>query len=458
MKRGHGKDTTAQAKFEYFLKAGKLDLAREEAFKALIEEPDSTVPELLLCEISSREGNWSAVRHHLNNANEKDVSATYALQIGIAFQKLGCIREAETAFLAAIGKGNIPAYEKYFFNRKATDRDRCFVNEMRRLASQPGLDYRSRAALAFGMAKFYNDTEDYENAMKYFHIANWSLADTKGASTSGRGGTSFVDQIMRLRLEVGKGASLPMVSSQSPIPIFVTGMIRSGTTLVEQILSCHPQVIGGGELGFLPQDFKLLNSGDSMNCEQLRGVTHFYLERLRRIGGKAKFVTDKMPGNSQILGLLHAFIPQGKLIYIRRQPVDTCLSVYMTPNAGAPPFAHRPDELVETYKQHIRLMDYWRSTLPKNCIYEVEYESLVFQPEETTRNLLGFCGLEWDERCLHPELRAGFVSTPSAWQVRQPINSHSVGRWLRYRPYLGSFERLLPLSDSAPLFREKKHL
>jgi sulfotransferase family protein len=154
-------------------------------------------------------------------------------------------------------------------------------------------------------------------------------------------------------------------------------------------------------------------------------------------------VVDKLPGNHALLGLIQGALPQARIIHTRRSPIDSCLSAYATNNFTSVEYGHDRANMVFAYRQYQRLSAHWREILPADRYLEVEYESLVFDPESTTRRMVEFCGLEWDDACLRPQDNAHVVFTPSSWQVRQPIYKSSVGRWKRFEPWLGEFKELL---------------
>jgi hypothetical protein len=149
-----------------------------------------------------------------------------------------------------------------------------------------------------------------------------------------------------------------------------------------------------------------------------------------------------MPGNYLHLGMIHLIFPHARFIHCRRNPVDNCLSIYVTPNREAPDFAHNRENIVAAYEQYLRLMGHWRAVLPADRLLDIDYEELVSDPEPVARQMIDFCGLEWDDACLQPEANARVVQTPSQWQVRQPVYKSSVERWRRYEPWIAEFLRL----------------
>jgi len=163
---------------------------------------------------------------------------------------------------------------------------------------------------------------------------------------------------------------------------------------------------------------------------------------LSSVDETAQHVTDKMPHNFVHLGLVHLLFPNVKIIHCRRNPVDTCLSIYTTPFPEPLNFGHDPELIVFFYKEYQRLMEHWRKVLPSDRFMEVDYEDLITDRENTTRKLVQFCGLEWEDSFLHHEKNEGAIRTPSWWQARQPVYSSSMGRWKNYEPWLGEFKKL----------------
>jgi hypothetical protein len=153
--------------------------------------------------------------------------------------------------------------------------------------------------------------------------------------------------------------------------------------------------------------------------------------------------TDKMPFNYLWAGLVHLLFPNAVFVHCRRNPVDTCLSIYMTEFAAVPAFSNSFEDLVIYHRHFSRLMDHWRAVIPTDRYIEIDYEDVARDPEKTARSLLAFCGLDWDPACLHPERNRQKIATASHWQARQPIYRSSLERWRHYEPWLGELRSLL---------------
>jgi tetratricopeptide (TPR) repeat protein len=240
--------------------------------------------------------------------------------------------------------------------------------------------------------------------------------------------------------------------------VFIVGMPRSGTTLVEQIIDSHPKAHGGGELAAIGALAAQLDAGGvpplvvdpgSVDAEALARLARGYLEPLRRLGPDAEIITDKMPLNGLHLGLIWRMLPEARVIVCRRDPVDTCLSCYFHHFAGALPFAYDLAHLGAMHRAHDRLLAHWIAALPLR-IMEVRYEELVADPEPSIHRILEFVGLPFDERCLHFHESGRVALTASNEQVRQPIYRSSVNRSARYRAHLGPLLAALELSDASP--------
>jgi hypothetical protein len=239
------------------------------------------------------------------------------------------------------------------------------------------------------------------------------------------------------------------IGNPSQRPVFIVGMLRSGTTLAEQILASHPGVFGAGELTYFGTKTAAAYASAAaaaaeldFTASQLHRLSAGYLELLKRISGDQERVVNKFPTNFFFLGLIRAVLPGARIIHMQRDPRDTCLSTYFQQFEPANTYANDLEDLAHYYGEYRRLMHHWASTLPKDAMLQVPYERLVEDPEAWSRRMVEFVGLEWNVRCLDFHRTERAVVTASRWQVRQSISKSSVGRWRNYERYLGPLAAL----------------
>ncbi len=266
-------------------------------------------------------------------------------------------------------------------------------------------------------------------------------------------------------------AATGQAGCDSDVPVFILGMPRSGTSLMEQILSAHPDIFGAGELKILPGVLENISVGQNrlrlgdkdpvftyeQNANwQARGQA--YVDRLNKLADKPgyKRIVDKMPGNFNFVGMIHAILPNAKIIHSRRHPVETCLSCYRIHFAEGHQWTYNLRELGRFYKRYWNLMKYWREEFP-GVMYEAVYEDNVADVEGSAKRLIEYLGLEWNDRCLEFYNVDRPVKTASVTQVRKPIYKTSTNRWRKYEKYLGPL--LEELGDIVPQYEaEIAHL
>jgi len=194
-----------------------------------------------------------------------------------------------------------------------------------------------------------------------------------------------------------------------------------------------------------PGDLKIDAGTGAFDADRTHEAVAKYLSVLEKIGPSAARVTDKLPFNFFRLGAIHALMPHARIIHCRRDPVDTCLSIYSNLFKSRVNFAARKDDLVFCYQQYLRIMDHWRKMLPPEIFLEVQYERLIADREAETRRLIAFAGLDWNDSCLRPEENTRAIGTASARQARQPVYATSSQRWQHYEPWIGELRQLLSL-------------
>jgi tetratricopeptide (TPR) repeat protein len=329
--------------------------------------------------------------------------------------------------------------------RKMTVDDTDWLAAAQRVAGGP-LSPRREGNLRYAMGKYFDDVGDYEQAFKNYQRAN-DLPNLHGASRHDRRvETQKFDRIIEFydRPWVSRPRSVPNASER---PVLIVGMPRSGTTLAEQILAAHPAVFGAGELPFwvvAEPNYRLAAEPDD---EKLRGLTEGYLQRLQALAPDAQRVVDKMPDNFKSLGLIHAALPNARIVHMRRNPIDTCLSIYFQDFGAGHTYANALEDLAHYYGDYRRIMEHWRATLPEGTILEVPYERLTQDAEGWSRKMIDFIGLSWDPKCLDFDQVNRKILTFSKWQARQKVHRSSVERWRKYEKFVAP---LLHLAESDP--------
>lgn len=340
------------------------------------------------------------------------------------------------------------AWSALAFLRKMTTDDLPWAEKAQRLLLESGLKPREEMRLCHALGKYCDDTRRYEEAFKHYERAN-KLKRHLAGPFDRDGFRRFVDMII--------SAHAPEImqrqagGSTSRRPLFIVGMPRSGTSLTEQILASHPEVFGAGELRFWAQQaHSHLSTMSSWHRDTplLQDIAAQCEAELQCHSATALRVVDKMPDNFLNLGLIHAVFPQARILHTRRNPVDTCLSIYFQNFASGHAYANDLDDLAFYYREYHRLMAHWHAVLPPEVLLDVPYEALIEDQEGWSRRIIEFIGLEWDERCLDFHETERKVGTASNWQVRQKIYKTSKERWRNYEKFLGPL--LDALGELAP--------
>lgn len=298
----------------------------------------------------------------------------------------------------------------------------------------------ARKLVHFALGKLYDESKAFDQAFAHFRSAN-DLDKSKFDLQ--QNAQMFAD--LRSVFSKTNNAQQLRAKNSSSVPVFIVGMPRSGTSLVEQILASHPDVYGAGELIDLYQVVKSLkiNTGKSpypfcLDCVeqwQIDELAERYLKKLADMSPQSLRVTDKLPHNFVNLGLIDRLFPGARVIHCMRDPIDTCLSIYSLPFNLFHLYKSNLEQLGAYYRQYQELMQYWKEVL-RIPIMEIQYEELVANQEALSRKMIEFCGLEWDEQCLHFYASERKVKTLSYDQVRQPIYKKSMARWKNYESHL----------------------
>jgi tetratricopeptide (TPR) repeat protein len=366
---------------------------------------------------------------------------------GIVLSELGRFEEARLSTLRAIELA--PRRIRSYYNLAEFSKlssDDPHLRAMQELArDMTSLTPDEQVELSFALGKAFGDIGDRERAFRRLQNGNelkrqqTCYDEAACLAAFARTQAAFTPELMHKN----EGAGDP-----SRAPVFILGMPRSGTTLVEQILASHPKVFGAGEI----DDFGKAAVGalkgaqggargypeavSQMSGEQLRTLGAAYVERIGAVAPAAARIVNKTPENFRLVGLIHLALPNARIIHVRRDPVDTCFSCFSKLFVDNMPYAYNLEELGRYYRAYEDLMAHWRAILPPGVMIDVQYEEVVADLEGQTRRILSHCDVEWDARCLDFHRTARSVRTASVAQVRQPIYQSSIGRWRAYESFL----------------------
>ncbi|MBV9549300.1 MAG: sulfotransferase, partial [Alphaproteobacteria bacterium] len=442
-------DADAPAALAHILmEAGRLEEALAAAQKAWAMAPGSDA-RILEARILLLLGKVEEALATLNAARAADPdNAGIYLHLGTALKVAGRFDEARTALGRAIqiNPKDVEAYAALAEITRITATDPLLA-AMDRLAGEwQQKSGKVPAKLHFALGKSLDDAEEFDKAFHHFAAGNAALAKSLPYNEAA---TLAVMERLKALFSAETVARLAETGSQSELPIFIVGLPRSGTTLVEQILSSHPQVAAAGEVRYLPQAAeKALDLSNGMvalnlNAEAAIEIAANYLSRLETKASGRPRVTDKLPANALLAGLIHAALPRARIIHCRRDLMDVGLSCFAAPFGERMPFSRDLGALGRYIRAHEALMEHWRAILPPETFIEVEYEAVVSDLEKQARRLVAACGLDWDERCLAFHQNARPVNTASVAQVRTPLHDRSVGRWRRYEKHLRPLRQAL---------------
>jgi tetratricopeptide (TPR) repeat protein len=359
----------------------------------------------------------------------------------------GEFTEAERIFkqAVAIAPTSPEAWAGIAGLRKMTRDDADWLAEVQRLLER-NLPPRQEIHLRYALGKCFDDLGNFDQAFAHYRRAN-ELTRTHGVAHDRQQIARAVDQAIEF-YDHGWMRRTRRAEDSSTRPVFIVGMPRSGTTLAEQILASHPAVFGAGEVSFWTVASSRFASAEELasaggEALLLERLARDYLQHLDGLSPGSERVVDKLASNFLRLGMIHAALPNARIIHLRRNPIDTCLSIYFQDFQIAHSYACDLEDLAHYYGEYRRLMRHWRSVLPEEVMLDVAYEALTLDPEAWSRTMLDFLGLPWDPACLEPHHAVRTVTTFSKWQARQPINTTSVDRWRNYEKFIGPLRQLM---------------
>jgi tetratricopeptide (TPR) repeat protein len=381
--------------------------------------------------------------------------------LGIALQVLGRLEEARGAFerAVALAPGTADFHLPLAHSRPFTAADPRLAALEELALDLARLREDEQIALHFALGKAYADLNQHQRSFSHLCTGNGlkrrrvSYDETRTLRAFDRIRATFSPALMQAK----SGSGNP-----SQVPIFVVGMPRSGTTLIEQILASHSRVFGAGErkeLSAALPDLKAEHSAAAfpevvleLSGQALHEFGSRYLKRMTALAPTAEHIVDKMPSNFGLLGLIHLALPGARIIHAHRDPIDTCFSCFSILFMGHQPYTYELGELGRYYRTYSRLMEHWRAALPPGLMLEVRYEDVVADLEGQARRILAHCGLPWEDACLAFHQSQRPVHTASSVQVRQPLYASSVGRWRHYANELEPLLQALGISrtNAAP--------
>jgi tetratricopeptide (TPR) repeat protein len=373
--------------------------------------------------------------------------------LGFALQELGRRDEAIAHYEQALAIK--PDYAAAHLHLSMIIPKQEQVPVIEKLLEKPSLVEVDASHYQFALGNIYNDGEMFDKAFEHYNKAN----ELKRLSITynSQNYSVYVDRLIKTYSR-DYFEEISASGSDSELPVFIVGMPRSGTTLVEQILSSHPQVYGAGELVIIEGIEKTITneigaSSSYPECMSLlddAATEKFSAKYLKEIGANSKNatrITDKNPGNFHRIGLIKTLFPKARIIHCQRDALDTCTSIFFNYFVEGNEYSFDLKELGQYYLDYDRLMAHWGNLFP-NDILAVQYEALVMNQEKISRQFIEHIGLEWDERCLDFHLSKRAVRTASSVQVRQPIYTHSINRWKHYEKQLAPLLAILHRASS----------
>jgi tetratricopeptide (TPR) repeat protein len=378
--------------------------------------------------------------------------------LGNLYEDLGLREAALEAYekILAADPACYAALARHANLHTVTDPDDRLIERLRTALGGRSATAADRAVLGFALGRLLDGCGSYAAAFGAYRAANVE------SRASAAPGTAVYDRAVEEQLIHRMAAAFPAAAQapaaappgsrqvamrQAPQPVFVCGMFRSGSTLIEQLLGRHPRVTAGGELEFIPRAAReqlapFPESMATVSADQLQSVAARYLDTLADMFPGAQFVTDKRPDNFVFIGLIKTLFPAAKIVHTRRDPQDNCLSIYFLHLDHRMSYALDMLDIGHHYRQYLRLMAHWKGLYGAD-IFDVDYDAFVREPGPLAQRLLAFLGLEWDERCLAPPPSGEAVRTASVWQVREPIYQRSSGRARHYQRELAELREYL---------------
>ena len=371
--------------------------------------------------------------------------------LGVLYQNLGKFNEAKIEFNKALkinSEFSVVHYHLGMIDKYKQDDSR--LKQMEKIILNPSLNIENKMYLNFAIGKAYDDIKNYDKAFSFYQKGNLYKRELLNYDINID--INLFNEIKEI-FNTNIFKNLNNVGNQNTSPIFIVGMPRSGSTLVEQIISSHPKVFGADEINDLNNlvlkyfnkkkkiDFpkNLLNIDKSL----FKNIGDEYILAIRKYSKLSENITDKALLNFRWIGLIKLMLPNAKIIHCKRNPKDNCVSIFKNNFSGRLDFSYDLKELVQYYNLYKNLMDYWHKILP-GYIHDISYENLTQNQEHETRKLLNACNLNWNQKCLEFQKNKRPVLTASISQVRKPMYRTSIKSWEKYEKHFKPFFIHLP--------------
>ena len=356
--------------------------------------------------------------------------------IGALFEKNGQLEEAKMAFENAIriDPSITNAHRQLCLLKKFDSYDEQYYI-LKKLKLNKDLSKQDLCNINFSLAKIYEDLENFKDAFRCYNEGN--SIQKKLFKYEIQEDIELFNKIKLVFPKIKENIPLIKKNENDFIPIFIVGMPRSGTTLLEQIISSHSKVTGLGELPFISQfGSYIVNHFSQYSPETIIKFRKNYFKKVENLSGSNLFITDKMPQNFRYIGLILAVFPEAKILHIKRNPAAVCWANYKQWfRSKELSYSYSISDIVKYFKLYEDIMEFWKKNF-KNFIYEISYEDLTNDPINITKNLITHLNLGWEENCLYPEKNKRSISTASNIQVRKKIYKGSSEKWKKYRPFL----------------------
>ena len=418
---------------------GRLNEAEEGYRQAIALKPDYAEAYFNLGVTLKEQGRLGEAEEAYRQAIAlKSDSAKAHNNLGITLQEQGRLDEAKSSYRQAITLK--PDYAEAHFHltemKKFDSQDEQYL-KMQELYLDKNISEEQRCYINFSLAKVFEDLEEFDQAFQHYKEGNMLRKKLLNYDIN-----QDIELFKRLkssyvRIEQNSLKVDELANELMQMPIFIVGMPRSGTTLVEQIISSHSQVTGAGELSFAGQFGASIAIGlQSIDKDALLNFRREYLAKLQDISNDNLIVTDKMPQNFRYIGLLAAAFPEAKIVHVKRDPAAVCWANYKQCfSSKFLGYGYALDDVLSYYRLYENLMAFWEKSLSKR-IYHLDYDLLTVNQENETHQLIDYLGLEWDEKCLSPQKNMRSVATASNMQVRKKVYQGSSQQWKKYKPFL----------------------